>query len=82
MKRFWRRGSAPRPAQPPSGSVDPRIGDLQRRLDALELAFEGLQDAVYRASVRQDKEISDLTTNTQPAAIARALSDDARRRGI
>jgi hypothetical protein len=81
MMRFWRRGSR-RPARSASGGGDPRIDELERRLNALELAFEGLQDAVYRASVRQDKEIRDLTTSTQPAAMARALSEDARRRGI
>jgi hypothetical protein len=81
MIRFWRRWSA-RPASSSPGPADPRIEALEQRLDALELAFEGLQDAVHRASMRQDKEIRDLTTNTQPAAMARALSDDARRRGI
>jgi hypothetical protein len=32
--------------------------------------------------MRQRKQIDDLIRSTQPAAVARALSDDARRRGV
>jgi hypothetical protein len=32
--------------------------------------------------VRQHAQIHDLIESTQPAAVARALSDDARRRGV
>jgi hypothetical protein len=81
MMRFWRRRPAP-VSRSRSRAADPRIGELEQRLDALELALEGLQDAVYRASVRQDREIRDLNANTQPGAMARALSEDARRRGV
>lgn len=62
--------------------IEPRLAELQRRLEHLETAFEGLQDAVHRESVRHHKEIDDLIKSTQPAAVARALSDDARRRGV
>ena len=62
--------------------AEPQLAELQQRLEHLEVAFEGRQDAVHRESVRQDKQIHDLMKSTQPAAVARALSDDARRRGV
>ena len=66
-----------RTAQP-----DARIAELQHRLEHLEEALEGLQDALHRESLRREGEVRELNKHTQPAAIARALSDDARRRGI
>jgi restriction endonuclease S subunit len=62
--------------------VDPQIAEIQQRLAHLESELEGLQDALYRESVRQDKQIHSLIESTQPSAVARALSDDARRRGV
>jgi hypothetical protein len=61
--------------------AEPQLAELQR-LEHLEAAFEGLQDAVHRESVRQHQQIHELIESTQPAAVARALSDDARRRGV
>jgi hypothetical protein len=43
---------------------------------------EGLQDALYRDSQRQDQRIEDLHQRTQPGHMAKALSDDARKRGL
>jgi hypothetical protein len=69
---------------PTSGAdrAEPELAELRQRLEHLETEFEGLQDAVHRESVRQHKQIDDLIKSTQPAAVARALSDDARRRGV
>ncbi|HTE64003.1 MAG TPA: hypothetical protein VK631_26835 [Solirubrobacteraceae bacterium] len=67
---------------PKPDGPEPQLAELQRRLEHLETAFEGLQDAVHRESVRQHKLIEDLTRSVQPAAVARALSEDARRRGV
>lgn len=72
--RLRRRAS--RPAPP--GDVDA----LGRRVDALETMIEGLQDAVYRQSVHHDKEVEELAARLEPEEIARALSADARRRGL
>jgi hypothetical protein len=44
--------------------------------------IEGLQDAVYRQSVHHDKEVEELAARLEPEEIARALSADARRRGL
>jgi hypothetical protein len=62
--------------------VEPQLAELQQRLAHLETEFEGLQDAVHRESMRQRKQIDELTKSVHPAALARALSDDARRRGV
>lgn len=55
---------------------------LERRIAHLEELLEGLQDAVYRETTRQRKQISDLEARTEPAALAVALSRDARERGL
>ena len=55
---------------------------LEQRLEHLEALVEGLQDAVHRDAVRHEERIAELEHKTQPEAIAKALSDDARRRGL
>jgi hypothetical protein len=77
--RIRRQRPARRPHSTDGGD---RIFELQARLKHLESELQGLQDSVHRANVRQDKQIQDLLKATQPAAIARAVDDDARRRGI
>ena len=59
-----------------------RIEILERRLTRLEEVVEALQDSVHREWVRHDDEAARLERKTEPGRIARALSDDARRRGI
>lgn len=81
--RLRRHTHASRPhATGGSNRADPELADILRRLEHLEAAFEGLQDAVHREFVRQHKQIDELIKSTQPAAVARALSEDARRRGV
>jgi hypothetical protein len=55
---------------------------LKQRLAHLEALVEGLQDAVHRESVRHDERLAELEHKLQPEALAKALSDDARRRGL
>jgi hypothetical protein len=55
---------------------------MRERLDALENLVEGLQDAVHRETVRRDAMIDELHKRLEPAELARALSDDARKRGL
>lgn len=59
-----------------------RIAALERRVAHLEAAFEGLQDAVYRRSVLEGRQIAELSRRTEPHEMARALSEDARKRGV
>ncbi len=48
----------------------------------LEQLVEGLQDSVHRESTRLSARVGELETRVQPAALARALSKDARERGL
>ena len=68
-----RRPSAPQPADPQR---------LSERLGHLEALVEGLQDSVHRDSVRHEERLAELERMMQPEALAKALSDDARRRGL
>jgi hypothetical protein len=64
-------------------AADPhRVQDLEERLERLERVVEGLQDALYCESRRQNDRVEELRTRTDPSVIARALSDDARKRGL
>jgi hypothetical protein len=65
-----------------NGSSEQRLEQLERRVSHLEELLEGLQDAVHRESVRRDEEAARLQRRTEPREIARALSDDARKRGL
>ena len=64
-----------------SASED-QLAPLAARVDALEAMIEGLQDAVDRQARRQDARMDEMAKRLEPGAVARALSDDARRRGI
>ena len=55
---------------------------LIERVDALEAMVEGLQDSVDRQVRRQDERIHELARRLEPAQLARAISDDARERGL
>ena len=71
---------------PSSGSghavLPDEVADLQARIAHLEQMVQGLQDSVHRGSERQDRRLSDIEKRLEPAAIAAALSQDARERGI
>jgi predicted nucleic acid-binding Zn-ribbon protein len=60
----------------------PRLQRLEQRLAHLESLVEGLQDEVYRDSMRHEQRMTELERKTEPEALAKALSDDARRRGL
>jgi hypothetical protein len=59
-----------------------RLEIVEKRLEHLETMVEGLQDAVYRESVRQEGEIEQLQKQAEPAEMRRALGKDARDHGI
>jgi hypothetical protein len=72
LARAWR----------PSARPSQHERDLTTRVEHLESVIEGLQDALYRQARQHDSDIADLRRRTEPAEVARALSDDARRRGL
>jgi hypothetical protein len=65
----------------PAGYED-RVRVLEERIQYLETLIEGLQDSVHRESVRREKDIHELQKKTEPSELSRALSQDARKRGI
>jgi chaperonin cofactor prefoldin len=58
------------------------LQQLQKRIEHLETLVEGLQDSVHRDSQRHDQRMTELEQRTQPDVLAKALSEDARRRGL
>jgi uncharacterized coiled-coil protein SlyX len=66
----------------PDQTTAGRLGALERRVAELEGVVEALQDAVHREWMRRDDKTAELERRTQPGEMARALSEDARRRGI
>ena len=71
-----------RHAKPPDQDRQQRLDRIEQRLDQLEALVEGLQDAVHRDSVRHEQRMAELERKTEPEALAKALSEDARRRGL
>jgi uncharacterized coiled-coil protein SlyX len=76
LERFRRRQDSP------DGSYERRLERLERRVSYLGEVLEGLQDAVHRESVRRDDEAAQLRRQMAPRELARALSEDARKRGL
>jgi len=55
---------------------------LEARIGQLEQLVQGLQDSVHRESTRLSQRVGELEARVQPAALARAMSKDARERGL
>jgi hypothetical protein len=84
VRRLWRGRRSGKAIEPPVADVDweQRFEAFEARIEHLETALEGLQDALYRHE-RLDKEsFAELHRRTDPEQIARDLSRDARRRGL
>ena len=84
MAGAWRlRHPDAEPVRPSSGpDIERRLEGLEARMQHMEAALEGLQDALYRQAVREDETRTELRERTEPERIARELSADARRRGL
>jgi hypothetical protein len=74
--------SGERTAPPTEGSGQDVAPSLEARVAHLEQLLQGFQDSVHRESLRQSKRIADLEGQVQPAAMSKALSEDARERGL
>jgi hypothetical protein len=70
------------PGPPDPQELERRLGGVEARMARLEVALEGLQDALYRQAVREDENVADMHKRTDPEHMARELSADARRRGL
>jgi uncharacterized coiled-coil protein SlyX len=66
----------------PDAGWEHRLETLEARMEHLERALEGLQDAVYRQAMLEDENVGELRRRTEPEQMARDLSQDARKRGL
>jgi hypothetical protein len=83
--RQMRRAAAAADTRPTAGAPDPdpgRLPALEARVAHLEELLEGLQDSVHRESQRQTRKLAQLEAQLEPAALAVALSRNARERGL
>ena len=73
-----------RAARPSTSATPPQdeVRALEARIGHLEQLLQGLQDSVHRESTRLSKRIGELEAQIEPAALGRALSEDARKRGL
>jgi hypothetical protein len=65
-----------------TGREDHELVPLTDRVTHLEQLLQGLQDSVHRESKRQEERITELEARVQPSALGKALSEDARNRGL
>ena len=79
VARLWRRRSNGPAFETPAAEADRdlRLTRVEARLEHMETALEGLQDALYRHQV-----LDELRRRTDPEQMARDLSENARRRGL
>ncbi len=83
--RQIRRFSAETRERTRPSTNDPRqdeLRSLEARVTHLEQLVQGLQDSVHRESTRLGKRVGELEARTQPGTLGRALSEDARERGL
>ena len=82
--RSLRRSSvgAERPSEPTAQETSDLIRSLEDRVAHLEQLLVGLQDSVHRESLRHGKKLTELEARLDPAAMSKALSKDARERGL
>jgi hypothetical protein len=67
---------------PPAESGAGPLGSLEQRVSHLEQLVQGLQDSVHRETHRQERRLAELEARLDPAALAAALSKNARERGL
>jgi hypothetical protein len=76
-----KQGAGPQDTEPQDAAPAPEAA-LRERVERLETVVEGLQDALYRQAQHHDEDFEELRRSLHPEEIARALSADARRRGL
>ena len=77
-----RIGAAAIESSSPDVGWEHRLERVEARVEHLETALEGLQDALYRHEVLDEENMSELHRRMDPEQLARDLSRDARRRGL
>jgi hypothetical protein len=83
--RQIRRSSAAAETQARPSATEPvedKLRSLEARINHLEQVVQGLQDSVHRESTRFSTRVGELEARIQPSALSKALSEDARERGL
>jgi alkylation response protein AidB-like acyl-CoA dehydrogenase len=75
------RASTAAASESPGGPAT-ELEAVHTRLAHVEASLEALQDQVYRDARRHESELAEICHAIQPETMARALSGDARRRGL
>ncbi len=68
--------------RPPTNPEHDELDALEARVRHVEQLLQGLQDSVHRESTRISNRVAELEARVEPAALGRALSEDARNRGL
>jgi hypothetical protein len=66
----------------PRATRTEELAALEGRVAHLEQLVQGFQDSVHRESSRQSRQLDQLEAQLEPAALAIALEENARRRGL
>jgi hypothetical protein len=84
VRQLWRGRSSGAAIEPPVAGVgwEQRFEAFEARIEHLETALEGVQDALYRHEILDKETIAELRRRTDPEQMARDLNQDARRRGL
>jgi uncharacterized coiled-coil protein SlyX len=64
------------------GDCEQRVEALEARIQHLETALEGLQDAVYRQAQLGEERRDELRRRMEPGQMAIDLAQDALKRGL
>jgi len=64
------------------GDCEQRVEALEGRIQHLETALEGLQDAVYRQAQLAEERLDELRRRMEPGQMAIDLAQDALKRGL
>ena len=84
--RQARRGSPPPPDESALSSTggpgQDELQALEARVAHLEQLVHGLQDSVHRETRRLGERLGEVEARIQPAALGKAMSEDARERGL
>jgi hypothetical protein len=72
-----------KPAVPSTTTLEQdELNALEARITHLERLVQGLQDSAHREALRHNRRIAELEARIQPAELGKALSQDARERGL
>jgi hypothetical protein len=82
ISQIRRAAGTPESRRAAPRTEDEELQALAIRITHLEQLLQGLQDSVHRESKRMGDRIAELEAQMDPATLGKALSDNARDRGL